>query len=59
MHIVKRKAKCIARGKSTQWCDGCKTTSTKCPYRDKYRDLRHTKKGDVLYKREDVQCEPL
>lgn len=31
------------------FCDGCKTNSTKCPYRDKFRDLRHTKKGMQLY----------
>lgn len=32
-----------------QFCDGCKTNSTKCPYRDKFRELRHTKKGAALY----------
>ena len=41
----KLKKKCVAVGQSCQFCDGCKTISTKCPYRDKYRDLRRTKKG--------------
>ena len=40
---MKRKRKCIARGKKSVWCDGCHTNSTKCPLRDKYRDFRHTK----------------
>lgn len=44
-----RRRKCIARGKSTYWCDGCNTNSTKCPYRDKYRDLRNTKYGREKY----------
>ena len=46
---MKRKCKCIAKGQSVLWCDGCKTNSTKCPMRDKYRDLRRTKKGAELY----------
>ena len=46
---MKRKSKCYARGQSVHWCDGCKTTSTKCPYRDKFRILRKTKKGYELY----------
>lgn len=49
---MKRKFKCKARGQSTQWCDGCKVLmqgSGKCPYRDKYRDLRNTEKGRCLY----------
>lgn len=25
-------------------CDGCKSHSTKCPYRNKERDLRHSRK---------------
>ena len=43
---MKRKAKCVARpwGESN-YCDGCKTNSTKCPYRIKCRELRNTKKG--------------
>ena len=45
----RRKRKCVARGKETAWCDGCRTTSTKCPNRDKYRDLRHTKYGNNKY----------
>lgn len=45
----KRKSKCVARGQSTHYCDGCKTASTKCPYRDKFRYLRRTKKGEALY----------
>ena len=40
---MKRKRKCIARGKKSVWCDGCHTNSTKCPLRDKYKDFRHTK----------------
>ena len=41
----KRKNKCYAVPKSMhKICDGCKTNSTKCPYRDKYRDLRNTRK---------------
>lgn len=31
------------------FCDGCKTNSTKCPYCDKFRELRRTKKGQGLY----------
>lgn len=49
---MKRKFKCKARGQSTQWCDGCKVFmqgSGKCPFRDKYRDLRNTKKGKNYY----------
>lgn len=38
-------SKCFARGQHVHFCDGCKTNSTKCPFRDKYRNLRHTKKG--------------
>lgn len=45
----RRGSKCVARGQDTYYCDGCKTTSTKCPYRDKFRDLRRTKKGEALY----------
>lgn len=56
----KVKHKCMAVGQGT-WLDGrceiCKTRSTKCPYRNKYRDLRHTKKGDSLYKRGDIDGE--
>lgn len=48
---MKRKSKCVAEGQSVKLCDGCKTNSTKCPRRDKYRDLRHRKKGDQLYGR--------
>ena len=47
---MKRKRKCIARGKRAVWCDGCCTNSTRCPLRDKYRDLRHTKYGKEKYK---------
>ena len=46
--MPKRKRKCVARGQRMHFCDGCKTNSTKCPYRDKYRDLRRTKKGAAL-----------
>ena len=45
----KKKKKCVAWSKASLYCDGCKTNSTKCPYRDKYRDLRHTKYGDEKY----------
>lgn len=40
---MKRHCKCVARGKNTDYCDGCTTNSTKCPFGDKYRDLRNTK----------------
>ena len=49
---MRRKFKCKARGQATQWCDGCKLLicgSGKCPQRDKYRDLRNTRKGIKLY----------
>lgn len=36
----KAKRKCIAVSKAALWCDGCRTTSTKCPMREKYRDER-------------------
>ena len=48
-----KKQKCLARPQWMKICDGCKRTGTKCPYRDKYRDLRHTKQGDALYHRKD------
>ena len=54
---MKRKQKCIARGKRAVWCDGCCTNSTKCPLRDKYRDLRHTKYGKEKYKGSDTDTE--
>ncbi len=41
---MKRKPKCYAMWQGARWCDGCSSKSTKCPYRNKYRDLRHTKK---------------
>lgn len=37
---MKRKAKCYASPAGSRYCDGCKTTATKCPYRYKYRKLR-------------------
>lgn len=43
------KRKCVSRGHSTYFCDGCKRQGTKCPCRNKYRDLRHTKFGDEKY----------
>ena len=49
---MKRQFKCKARGQATQLCDGCKVLSSgsgKCPERDKYRDLRNSKKGIKLY----------
>lgn len=46
---MKRKHKCVARGQSTSYCDGCRTNSTKCPLRDKFRRLRNTKKRTALY----------
>lgn len=55
INMSKSRDKCVARGQDVHFCDGCKTTSTKCPYRDKYRDLRHTKKGDTLYHTEDLK----
>ena len=50
---MKKHKKCIAWSKRSLWCDGCKTNSTKCPLRDKYRDLRHTKYGKEKYKLKD------
>lgn len=42
---MKRKSKCVAMPQGFKdVCDGCKTCSTKCPYRDKYRDLRANEK---------------
>lgn len=41
----KHKRKCYAKPEGI--CDGCKTNSTKCPYRHKYRDLRNSKKNKV------------
>ena len=46
---MKRRRKCVAWSKSALWCDGCKRQSTKCPMRDKYRDLRNTKYGREKY----------
>lgn len=40
---MKRKRKCYATPKWEKFCDGCKTNSTKCPYRYKYRNLRNQK----------------
>ncbi len=45
----RKKRKCIARSSDTYFCDGCKRMGGKCPYRYKYRDLRHTKEGDERY----------
>lgn len=50
-----KQQKCYAVPQWMQVCDGCKRTGTKCPYRNKYRDLRHTKKGDELYHRKDAE----
>lgn len=47
---MKRKRKCVARSKASYYCDGCMSRSTKCPMRDKYRDLRHTKYGKEKYR---------
>lgn len=58
--MKKKKRKCIAWSKESLWCDGCKQMGGKCPYRDKYRDLRHTKYGDKKYhpyKHEKVDVE--
>lgn len=45
------KFKCKSRGQSTNWCDArCKQSIiTKCPFRDKFRDFRHSKKGESMY----------
>lgn len=48
---MKRKSKCFATPKWEKYCDGCKTNSTKCPYRYKYRDLRNKKKMDEVEER--------
>lgn len=37
---MKRKSKCYATPKWYKFCDGCKTNSTKCPLRNKTKDLR-------------------
>lgn len=42
--MKKTKRKCVSVPIWAKFCDGCKTTSTKCPYRYKYRDLRNKKK---------------
>lgn len=47
--MKKKRRKCVAWSKSALWCDGCKHISTKCPMRDKYRDLRDTKYGNDKY----------
>ena len=50
---MRRKFRCRARTQGiTDYCDGCKKYfhgSGKCPQRNKYRDLRNTKKGRCLY----------
>ena len=46
---MKKKKKCLSWTKSELWCDGCNTQSSKCPYRNKYRDLRNTKYGKEKY----------
>lgn len=51
---MRRKSKCVARGKASAYCDGCTTNSTKCPNRDKYRELRNTKYGEEKY---HLSCE--
>lgn len=53
--MIKHKKKCVAWPKSSLYCDGCKTNSTKCPYRNKYRDLRHTNYGKEKYHPEGVE----
>ena len=45
LRMGKHKRKCYAKPEGI--CDGCKTNSTKCPYRHKYRDLRNSKKNKV------------
>ena len=47
--MKRKKRKCIAWSKSSLWCDGCKQMGGRCPYRDKYRDLRNTKYGNEKY----------
>lgn len=47
-HKTKRR-KCRARSKNSFYCDGCEQFGGKCPMRDKYRDLRHTKYGKAKY----------
>lgn len=47
--MKKKKRKCIAWSKESLYCDGCKQNGGRCPYRDKYRDLRNTKYGNELY----------
>ena len=50
---MKRKSKCFAVPKGLKNCDGCKTTSTKCPYRYKYRKLRNSKKQVIRSDKND------
>lgn len=44
---MKRKSKCYATPEWAKICDGCKTNSTKCPYREKARDSRHKLKSET------------
>ncbi len=44
---MKRKSKCYATPKWAKFCDGCRTNSTKCPYREKTRDGRHRQKAEA------------
>lgn len=48
--MLKRKRKCVAWSKQSLFCDGCHSNATKCPLRNKYRDLRNTKYGKELYR---------
>lgn len=40
--MSKSRRKCVARGQSTQYCDGCAHCTTKCPQRDKWTTLKNT-----------------
>lgn len=52
--------KCGCASKGCYFCDGCKTTSSKCPNRNKTRDTRHIEKSELqkaikMKKRNDLR----
>lgn len=49
----KRFRKCKAYPKEALFCDGCKTTSSKCPMRCKSRDVRCKEKAAYLRRLKD------
>lgn len=41
------KRKCYSTPVWQRFCDGCKSNSTKCPYRNKTRDQRHEQRVET------------